>query len=204
LPEMSNKGKPRRDEENDDGTDSGWRMRDNWGLPSLGFRSQIFSDMDRWTERMFKTFEDLEQRAEKGQLPANTMYYGYSVTIGPDGKPQIREFGNVKPSLGGKLELGPREPVIETTIDEKQGKVKVVAEMPGVQKDDIKTELTENSVMIKAENGNRKYETTVRLDAPIDPNQAKASFNNGILEITMKMKNPPQQQKAKTTSLKIE
>ena len=26
--------------------------------------------------------------------------YGYSMTIGPDGKPHVREFGNVK-SLGG-------------------------------------------------------------------------------------------------------
>ena len=28
--------------------------------------------------------------------------YGYSMTIGPDGKPRIKEFGNVKPSaIGG-------------------------------------------------------------------------------------------------------
>ncbi|MGA9152230.1 MAG: hypothetical protein WBZ36_16770, partial [Candidatus Nitrosopolaris sp.] len=27
--------------------------------------------------------------------------YGYSMTVGPDGKPRIREFGNVKPSRFG-------------------------------------------------------------------------------------------------------
>ena len=30
--------------------------------------------------------------------------YGYSMTIGPDGKPHVREFGNVK---AGKNILGP-------------------------------------------------------------------------------------------------
>jgi len=29
--------------------------------------------------------------------------YGYSMTIGPDGKPQVREFGNVKASNGTKI-----------------------------------------------------------------------------------------------------
>jgi len=28
--------------------------------------------------------------------------YGYSMTIGPDGKPVIREFGNVQPTRRGK------------------------------------------------------------------------------------------------------
>ena len=28
--------------------------------------------------------------------------YGYSMTIGPDGKPRIREFGNVKPTSAGR------------------------------------------------------------------------------------------------------
>jgi HSP20 family protein len=26
--------------------------------------------------------------------------YGYSVKIGPDGKPVIREFGNMRPNIG--------------------------------------------------------------------------------------------------------
>jgi len=29
--------------------------------------------------------------------------YGYSMTIGPDGKPQVREFGNVKASNSTKI-----------------------------------------------------------------------------------------------------
>ncbi len=176
----------------------------NWGFPSLGFRSQIFTDIDRWTERMFKTFEDLEEQAKKGKLPSNTFYYGYSLTVGPDGKPKIREFGNVRPSRNGQVQLGTREPVVETTIDETQNLVKVLAEMPGVKKEEIKTELTENSLVIRAEHGDRKYETMIQLPEPVDANSGKAAYNNGVLEISLKMKNPAPAQQQKTTSLKIE
>jgi len=65
--------------------------------------------------------------------------YGYSITIGPDGQPKIREFGNIKsskrfgsigrPEISGKI-----EPWVDVTTTDKE--VKVV--MPGISKDDIR------------------------------------------------------------------
>lgn len=176
-----------------------------WRPFSLGFSSQIFTDIDKWTYRMFKTFEDLESQSKKGKLPPNTLYYGYSLTIGPDGKPQVREFGNVRPTRTGQLEVGSREPFVETMIDEKQNQLKVMAEMPGIRKEDISTEVTEKSLTIRAEHGERKYDTTVSLDIEVDPNSAKAIYNNGVLEIALKLKSPPsEQQKHKGISVRIE
>src|SRR5947209_12395895 len=69
------------------------------------------------------------------------MVYGYSMNVGPDGKPRIREFSNVKPSrfgIGGftKPEIsGEIEPLVDVTRTDKE--VKVVAEMPGMSKDKI-------------------------------------------------------------------
>jgi hypothetical protein len=68
--------------------------------------------------------------------------YGYSMTIGPDGKPRVKEFGNVKsPLSGGRGYMSPmisseREPLSDVSITDKE--VKVVIEMPGVPKDKIK------------------------------------------------------------------
>jgi HSP20 family protein len=62
------------------------------------------------------------------------LVYGYSMTVGPDGKPRIREFGNVKPSRlkhGGfsRPEIsGETEPLMDVTTTDKE--VKVVVEMP--------------------------------------------------------------------------
>jgi HSP20 family protein len=69
--------------------------------------------------------------------------YGYSMTIGPDGKPKVREFGNVKSPLRGQSlfrttpEISSvREPLADVNTTDKE--VKVVIEMPGVTKSNIK------------------------------------------------------------------
>src|SRR5436305_13300459 len=69
--------------------------------------------------------------------------YGYSFSQGPDGKPVIREFDNVKPSI----RRGPfgmanpslhvkqdREPLVQTIVQPDNGKM--VAERPGAEKPD--------------------------------------------------------------------
>lgn len=79
------------------------------------------------------------------------MVYGYSMTVGPDGKPKIREFGNVKPSrfgLGGRPEIiGEREPLVDVTTT--YSEVKAVLEMPGTSKDKIKINAYDNTVEVR-------------------------------------------------------
>ena len=67
--------------------------------------------------------------------------YGYSMTIGPDGKPRVKEFGNVKSPMrtgffGIPMISSEREPMLDITITDKE--VKVAVEMPGVSKENIK------------------------------------------------------------------
>jgi len=63
--------------------------------------------------------------------------YGYSKTIGPDDKPKVREFGNLKSSRfgsrGGRPEIsGEIEALADVTTTDKE--VKVVVEMPGISR----------------------------------------------------------------------
>src|SRR6185312_11013414 len=114
-----------------------------------------FDDMQREMERMFEEqFGDIQSKAPKElvreyQTPegekvreVGPIVYGYSMTIGPDGKPHVREFGNVK-SLGGaglggiKPQILPeREPLADVNTTDNE--VKVILEMPGIKKEDIK------------------------------------------------------------------
>jgi HSP20 family protein len=70
--------------------------------------------MRREMEREFEEqFKDLENRAPKDLVREyetagggkvreyGPFVYGYSMTIGPNGKPKVREFGNVKSPLHG-------------------------------------------------------------------------------------------------------
>ena len=63
------------------------------------------------------------------------------MTIGPDGKPKVKGFGNVKPAkrFGGFMrpEISDEtEPLVDVTTTNNE--VKAVVEMPGISKDQIK------------------------------------------------------------------
>jgi HSP20 family protein len=161
----------------------------------FGFRGG-FQDIDQLINSMFNAAERLDPASD-----SNSIYYGYQVNVGPDGKPRVREFGNVKPTRRGTLELGSREPFVDVVANDKDQTLKVIAEMPGVQKENIELQATEDMLTIKAKNHDRNYDTSVSLTNPVDPASAKASYRNGVLEVVLKMKEAP---KPEGTSIKIE
>jgi len=120
------------------------------------------------------------------------MVYGYSMTIGPDGIPRVREFGNVKRSrfgFGGisRPEVtGEIEPLVDVTTADNE--VKVVVEMPGISKDKIKINAYGNTVEVKSEDPQRRYHRTIEIPPETNIETATSSYNNGILEITFKKK----------------
>jgi HSP20 family protein len=171
-------------------------------------------DMERTFSEQFKNIEnkvtkDLVREYETPEggkvREVGPIVYGYSMTIGPDGKPKIREFGNVKspfavrgffeqPSLSAE-----REPLIDISSTDKE--VIIVAEMPGISKEKIRIDAYDNSVEIKSEDPNRKYHKTIEVPDDIDIESARSNYNNGILEITFKKK---EQQKPKGRQINIE
>jgi HSP20 family protein len=124
---------------------------------------------------------------------AKPIVRGFSIRIGPDGKPEIREFGT-KPTIREEG-IEERKPLID--VMETDEEVHVIAEMPGVNKEDIDVNASETSVEIKAEGENRKYFETVDLPCEVIPESAKARYNNGVLEIIFKKKHPKKEEKKK-------
>jgi len=98
---------------------------------------------------------------------------------------------------------------------EKGNDIIVTADLPGVDKKDIKIDVRDNmleiSADIKAEKEQKEEEfyrhersfsrfyRAVRLPAPVDESKAKATFNNGVLEISL-----PMTAKAKESTIKVE
>ncbi|MFQ5920875.1 MAG: archaeal heat shock protein Hsp20 [Nitrososphaerales archaeon] len=168
--------------------------------PFMGPWYYEMEEMMREMEKMFEqSVKELEKSVPKELVRERKLadgttrrewgpfVYGYSVTIGPDGKPVIREFGNVKPSItsGGRFALkGEREPLIDTISSGDE--VKVIAELPGVNKEQIKLSATENTLSIRTDTPERKYSKEIDLPAEVDPASAKSSYKNGMLEVTLK------------------
>ena len=81
-----------------------------------------------------------------------------------------------------------REPLANVVISDKE--VKVVVEMPGIDKKDIKVNAYDNSVEIfTADTSERKYRRIIELPRETDANSiTKATYKNGMLEITFNKK----------------
>ena len=196
------------------------RSRGQFGFGDMfrGFE-EMRREMERMFEEQFKGFEsavpkDLVREYETPEggkvREVGPIVYGYSMTIGPDGKPRVREFGNVRsPSslsgggVGGSftrpLIPSEREPLADVTTSSTE--VKVVLEMPGVSKDKIKISAYDNSVEIKSDDPQRKYHEVIDLPPEADIETAKSNYRNGILEITFKKK---EQTKPKGKQINIE
>jgi HSP20 family protein len=179
-----------------------------------GFFDDMFRGFDEMRREMESQFEDMEKIIPKDLVREYTtpegekvrevgpMVYGYSMTIGHDSKPKVREFGNVKPSrrLGGFMRpeiSGETEPLVDATTDSNQ--VKVIVEMPGVSKDKIKINAYDNTVGVKSEDPQRRYHRTIEIPPGTNIETATSSYNNGILEITFKKK-----EQAKGKTIKVE
>ena len=104
------------------------RRRDPWE-DMFGSFDDEFEEMRRRMDAMMEGFMSGEME-QIGQ----PMIYGFSMRVGPDGKPRIQEFGNTTPPRTD--EAGRREPL--TDIIEEKDTVRVIVELPGVEKDDIR------------------------------------------------------------------
>jgi HSP20 family protein len=187
----------------------------SWNFNDL-FRE--FDEMRNQMERTFsEPFKNIENRVPKDLVKeyetpeggkvreVGPIVYGYSMTIGPDGKPNIREFGNVKSPFAGRgLFEQPsisseREPLVDISSTDRE--VKVIVEMPGIKKENIKINAYENSVEIISDDPQRKYHKVIDLPPEADIETVKSLYNNGILEIVF---NKKKQTKSKGKEIKVE
>jgi HSP20 family protein len=178
---------------------------DEW----FGKRRRIgswFPDIDEMMKEMEKmmqeAFKNIEQQIPKNLIKERKMddgsvvremgpiVYGYSVKIGPDGKPEVRKFGNINsfPNLlgGGVAVKEEREPLVD--VIKGKDELRVVAEVPGVSKENLRVTADERSVTIESMTGQPRYHKRVELPEVVEPQTAKSTYKNGILEVSFKLK----------------
>ena len=146
------------------------------------------NEFDRIFKRMSSSFfnlDDILENLKENGTASGPYCYGYTMTVGPDGKPVVKEYGNVKPGLLPNSDT--REPVVDTIVDEKEKVVKLIAEMPGVEKTDVKVVVENKIVDLSAEHDDKKYHAKVPLTHKVDENSAKASYKNGVLQIVFNL-----------------
>ncbi len=170
--------------------------------PFFGDIDQMFRQMEKMMEEEFKNFTEKVPKdyVKERKLPDGStvkewgpFVYGYSMKIGPDGKPEIQEFGNLKKSLKGPQVKEEREPLVD--VVETDNEVRVVAELPGVEKTDIKLHGTEDSLTVSVDTPHYKYYKEVTLPAKIKVKDAKSTYKNGVLEVVIPKVEAPEKSK---------
>jgi len=152
----------------------------------------IFDDLFREIEEEFREFlseaekiREIREFDEGFKEIRGPFIYGFRITIGPDGKPKVEEFGNVrrtgvKPKISEEI-----EPLVDV-LDEGD-KIRIIAEMPGVEKENISLKAVDKKLVIRASNHKRYYKE-IELPDEVDISKAKASYRNGVLEILLDKK----------------
>lgn len=149
---------------------------------------RMFDDIRRMFENT-DLREMIDEMLRGGGMSSNKRFvHGFSINIGPDGKPKLQEFGNksIKTPEGEPIISDEREPL--TDIIEGDEDVSITVEIPGVERDDINLDITRDNLEIKVDTPDRKYHKNLPLPCDVLPKSTKATYKNGILDIVMKRK----------------
>ncbi|MBI1973955.1 Hsp20/alpha crystallin family protein [Candidatus Micrarchaeota archaeon] len=157
----------------------------------------FFGDFSRIQEMMNEMMKNafsgpILDEEELKKMAGKPMVYGFSMRVGPDGKPVFEQFGNVKPEE--KQISTEREPLVD--VIEKEKEITVIAELPGVDKKEISLSLSKDnsSLSIRVPN---KFSKRLELPAAVKPDVSKAKYNNGVLEVNLgkeRSSKPPRSQ----------
>ena len=152
--------------------------------------SNFFKNIQRIIEDMLNNgdFSDFEKFFEENgdKIP---FVWGFSFNRGPDGKPRFDQFGDMIKRMGFDKSVSAedaeriREPL--TDVIEEETVIRVLIELPGVEKNQIELSATEMTLKVRAKTPNRNYKKEIPLPASVIPESSKAKFNNGVLEVTL-------------------
>jgi len=166
-------------------------------------KPSLFGDLDQF----FAGFEEFDKYAEAVQNATHegkgqSYVYGYRAYTGADGRPVVEEFGNMPglaPTQGGGL-IGPAcgtgceiPPASATAsgqaiepyhdVLDEGDKIKVIVEMPGLEKEQIKLQSHGRHISVRAEGEHRKYAADIEAPDYVSSKPEKAQYKNGVLEI---------------------
>ncbi len=149
------------------------------------FENESFEDV---TDMIENILDDIE--ADLGEFSGKPKVYGFSITHRSGEEPVVHELSSgpnegLDDLPGGScMGISESEPLVD--IIETDDNVHFMAELPCVEKEDIKLSAKEMTLHISASRGDWSYVRTFDLSVPVYPESAKATFNNGVLEVIFK------------------
>lgn len=151
----------------------------------------LFSGLGSLMQNLGELAEKGEQLRRSGEVDFGTadkpgkavMGVNVRFGVGDDGRGVAFEpFGNVKQDedAGTASVSETTEPIVD--VMKSQRGVQLIAEMPGVGREEITCEANGDIFTIEAESPTRRYRKEVLLPRAVAPDSVEVSLNNGIVE----------------------
>jgi HSP20 family protein len=161
----------------------------DFGVGTLSLKG-LFTGIENLVDLAAKLKESGGEIRKEGEIDLGHLkkgmkgVFGFSVKTALGGKPIIESFGNIKKTPTGPTVEEEREPITDVFDEAKE--IRIYAEMPGVNEEDIKLDLKDDILIISAQNGEKKYRKEILLPAKVKVEAMISSYRNGILEVKVK------------------
>lgn len=110
--------------------------------------------------------------------------FGFSIKTAAGGEPVVEPFGNIRRTPKGPTVEEEREPITDV-FDEKE-EIRIYVEMPGVNEEEIKLDLSDDILDISAGNLDRRYHKEILLPSKVKAETLTSNYKNGVLEVRIK------------------
>ena len=72
------------------------------------------------------------------------------------------------------------------SVEDRDESIVLSADLPGIEKKDIELKIDSHSIAFSAETEERNYDFGQSFDFELNPDEVKATFNNGVLDVVVK------------------
>ena len=147
-----------------------WRRRKRFDL--------WFGDIFEKTDKIEKTMDEMIRQT-----------FGSPAEKAKARRHYVHQFGNPNSIHSGSSQVGKFDPLVD--VFSEKTSIAIVAELPGVARDQIEIHVSQGKVEISAGSPKWKYHKELKLPAKVDPKSSVASCKNGVLEIRLRKLRKP-------------
>ncbi|MGC8572267.1 MAG: Hsp20/alpha crystallin family protein [Candidatus Micrarchaeia archaeon] len=143
-------------------------------------------EINKIIEQFLKNIADDFARLTDLEETETPIIYGFNIRFNQNNlkEPIINSFGNIKKDENEKIMLSEeREPLVD--MIEKEDNITIIAEIPGVSKENIKIEIDPKEIHIDARDHNKNYNKDLELNSMVNTTPTSIQFKNGVLEIVL-------------------